>query len=92
MKKRIISILLACTMVVSMAACNKNSGDESKTSGDSGSVQKSTEASKSGDNSSQSSSSELENGRFDETRQITVEIYDRANDGGSDPENNIYTE
>ena len=92
MKKRIISILLACTMVVSMAACNKNSGDESKTSGNSGSVQKSTEASKSGGSSTQSGSSELENGRFAETRQITVEIYDRGNDGGSDPENNIYTE
>ena len=37
-------------------------------------------------------SSELVNGKFKETKKITVEIYDRGNDGGSDPENNKFTE
>ncbi|MDR0929003.1 MAG: extracellular solute-binding protein [Oscillospiraceae bacterium] len=37
-------------------------------------------------------SSELVDGKFTETRQITVEIYDRNNDGGTDPENNVWTD
>lgn len=35
--------------------------------------------------------SELVNGKFAQTRKITVEVYDRANDGGSKPEDNFYT-
>ena len=31
-------------------------------------------------------------GKFTETRHITVEIYNRNNDGGSDPTNNVWTE
>jgi putative aldouronate transport system substrate-binding protein len=34
----------------------------------------------------------LVNGKFKETKSITVEVYDRANDGGSKPEDNFYTE
>lgn len=33
-----------------------------------------------------------ENLRFTETRKITVEIYDRGNEGGSKPEDNYYTD
>ncbi len=33
-----------------------------------------------------------ENRRFTETRKITVEVYDRGNDGGSDPTNNVFTD
>ena len=35
---------------------------------------------------------ELVDGKFTTTRHITVEVYDRGNDGGSDPTNNMYTE
>lgn len=34
----------------------------------------------------------LVNGKFAETKKITVEIYDRSNDGGSKPEDNFYTD
>ena len=37
------------------------------------------------------SAEELTDGKFAETREITVEIYDRGNDGGSNPEDNDYT-
>ncbi len=82
MKKKVISILLAAAMVMSMAACGGKAADMS------------AEEKKQGTEESQGSieSKELENGRFTETRQIVVEIYDRGNDGGSDPENNMYTE
>ncbi len=35
-------------------------------------------------------SSEIVDGRFTTTRKITVEVYDRANDGGTKPEDNFY--
>lgn len=36
-------------------------------------------------------SNELVNGKFTTTRNIVVEIFDRSNDGGSNPEDNFYT-
>ena len=87
MKKKIVSILLACTMAVTLAAC----GDEAATTqpSDNGTTQ-STENKETEKNDAPTS--ELVDGKFAETRQITVEVYDRGNDGGSDPENNMYTE
>ena len=38
------------------------------------------------------SAEELTDGKFAETRHITVEIYNRNNDGGTDPTNNVYTD
>lgn len=35
---------------------------------------------------------EIVDGKFTTTRHITVEVYDRGNDGGSDPTNNMYTD
>lgn len=35
---------------------------------------------------------ELVDGKFVETKHITVEIFDRANDGGSPPEDNVFTD
>ena len=35
---------------------------------------------------------EIVDGRFVETRQITVEVYDRGNDGGTTPEDNMYAD
>lgn len=86
MKKKVISILLAAAMVMSMAACGEKEAD-APTEG------KRTESEVTqGSTEETAESKELENGRFTETRQIVVEIYDRGNDGGSDPENNMYTE
>ncbi len=39
-----------------------------------------------------SAGDELVDGKFAETRHITVEVYDRNNDGGTDPTNNMYTD
>ena len=95
MKKKILSILLACTMVMSLTACggNGNSGSDSKAA--ESKEESAAKTDDSGDASSEevaASSGELVDGKFAETRKITVEIYDRGNDGGSDPENNLYTE
>ena len=45
-----------------------------------------------GAESASSADSELVDGKFKETKHITVEVYDRGNDGGSDPTNNVYTD
>src|SRR5690554_5072126 len=37
------------------------------------------------------SAEEIRNGKFLKTRQITVEVFDRSNPGGSKPEDNFYT-
>lgn len=86
MKKKVISILLAAAMVMSMAACGEKAADMSAEG-----KKQETQVTQ-GSTEGGIESRELENGRFAETRQIVVEIYDRGNDGGSDPENNMYTE
>ncbi len=42
--------------------------------------------------SADSSSTEVVDGKFAETKHITVEVYDRDNDGGTDPATNMYAE
>ena len=84
MKKKLISLLLATTMCISLVACGNttNTAGEATTT-DAVAVAPETEA---------AVASELVDGKFPDTRKITVEIYDRGNDGGSDPTNNMYTE
>ena len=69
MKKRILSVLLACCMCFSLAACGSGKG-ENAAGADAG----------------------MKDGKFTETVKISVEVYDRGNDGGSDPTNNMYTD
>ena len=92
MKKKIFSIFLACTMALSAVACGGGDGSGSQTSGTTGDqTQQTSETQETGGSEAQSSG-ELVDGKFAETRKIVVEIYDRGNDGGSDPTNNVYTE
>lgn len=84
MKKKLISLLLATTMCISLVAC----GNTTKTDGKA----TTTEAVAEAPETEAAVASELVDGKFPDTRKITVEIYDRGNDGGSDPTNNMYTE
>ena len=101
MKNRVLSLLLTGTMVVSLAACdggNGNGGGQTGGGNEGGGnpepTQEVTQQTFEGDHNEieGGSSSELTDGKFAETRHITVEIYDRGNDGGSDPTNNMYTD
>ncbi|CBK73864.1 ABC-type sugar transport system, periplasmic component [Butyrivibrio fibrisolvens 16/4] len=78
MKRKIVAFVLACTMGLSMVACGSSSDSASKSSDTS--------------SSESTGASELVDGKFAETKHITVEVYDRGNDGGTDPTNNMYTE
>lgn len=87
MKKKVLSILLAGAMVMSMAACGGDSGTDQSPAASGGSSAAGSSAADAGN-----ASGELVDGKFAETRTITVEVYNRENDGGSDPTNNMYTE
>ena len=92
MKKKVLSVLLASTMVMSMAACGEQTTEAPAT--DTPATDTTTVAEPADDTATEepAEASELTDGKFAETRHITVEVYDRGNDGGSDPTNNMYTE
>ena len=86
MKKKVLSVLLAAAMMASLAACAAAPAAApapAAPAGDSGEAAVAEAPAE--------EAGELVDGKFAETRTITVEIYDRGNDGGSDPENNDYT-
>lgn len=84
-------MLLVATTVASMTACGSGStstGDSSQKAGSS------TDAGSAGTSAAVASADpngELTDGKFADTRTITVEVYDRGNDGGSDPTDNAWT-
>lgn len=86
MKKNFFLVLLTCSMVLAMTACGKGKDNS----------QEKTDTTQTGRTESNGTAnkevSELVDGKFTTTRKITVEVYDRGNDGGSDPENNMYTD
>lgn len=99
MKKKVISILLAGAMMALTACGGNDAGTTPAPSTDSAasSTQDTAPADTgAGDaadaGTADAAAGELVDGKFAETRHITVEIYDRGNDGGSDPTNNMYTE
>jgi putative aldouronate transport system substrate-binding protein len=96
----ILTVILAS--VLALAGCSKGKSDSSSTP--SGSTSNTTNAggSDAGNTGSEGSGSGRdprlekwgldENLRFKETRKITVEVYDRGNDGGTPPESNFYAQ
>ncbi len=93
MKKKVLSVLLASAMVLSLAACGSQTATAPAT--DNTAASSDTAAAPAADTAAtetEATASELTDGKFADTRHITVEVYDRGNDGGSDPTNNVYTE
>jgi len=90
MKKRVLSVILSCAMVLSMAACGSSTGTADDTAAAPAAT--TTESSDSVTTETAAAVSELVDGKFADTRHITVEVYDRGNDGGTDPTNNMYTD
>ena len=91
MKKKVLSVLLTSAMVMSMAACGETT-TEAPATPDAGTTDTTVQSEPAVDTTEPAEVSGLTDGKFAETRHITVEIYDRGNDGGSDPTNNMYTE
>ena len=96
MRKKALSMLLAGAMCLSVAGCGGNSGatTQGSTQAAGGDTQAETTEAAGGDTTeapAEGGSDELVDGKFTETKHIVVEVYDRGNDGGSDPTNNMYT-
>lgn len=82
--KRVLLILLACLLVTtSLAACGSDGSTAASTAGSSAAVNTAANSSAAG--------SEGLPGRFAEKKTITVEVFDRAVDGGTKAEDNFYT-
>ncbi len=82
--KRFLSILLCIMMIATLAACsNSQNTSTTPTPTASGSTPSGSTPAE--------NNSEIVDGKFVKTRSITVEVYDRGNDGGSKPEDNFYT-
>lgn len=94
MKKKVLSVLLALCMMASLAACGNGSGQTGESGSTGGSQASTPSVSDTSDTSggNNAATGELVDGKFTETRHIVVEVYDRGNDGGSDPTNNMYTD
>ena len=95
MKRKILSLLLACCMTMSLAACGgeetTNQGESN--TGNSGTANSGTTNSGNTDvDQPEVETGDFVDGKFVDARQITVEVYDRGNDGGTDPTNNMYTD
>ena len=83
MKKKFLSLALAGAMALSMVACGGAQDNAPAATTDTGATT---------DTTAPEVASELVDGKFADTRHITVEVYDRSIDGGSDVTNNKYTD
>jgi putative aldouronate transport system substrate-binding protein len=83
--KRTISIGLVCIMLMALlVACVPDSSKNGQTAAEPTKAPAQTQKPQ--------DDAEIVDGKFVKTRKITVEIYDRGNDGGSKPEDNFYTD
>ena len=100
MRKKALSVLLAATVCLQLAGCGggkdatTESGGGDTTAATEAATEVATEAATEGgsEEGGADANGELVDGKFAETRHITVEVYDRGNDGGTDPTNNMYTD
>jgi len=93
----ILTLILALVLVFTACTSNNNSSSTGQTQ--SGTSSGSNSGSGGGSSGGGDSVSDVlekygldANLRFKETRKITVEVYDRGNDGGTPPEDNFYTD
>lgn len=88
-RKVIVIFTLILALVVTGCTSGNNNNDNTGPSNSSQSNDGSSTTATEGSLAERGLDSDL---RFTETRKITVEIYDRGNTGGTDPEDNFYTD
>ncbi len=96
MKKRVYALLLTAAMAVSLAACGSTSSTSSTSSSSSSSSSSSTttktETKTETTNADGPDARGMKDGKFVDTRHISVELYDRSVDGGTDAGDNAWTQ
>lgn len=95
--KRLTSLLLAIGLCLSLlAGCNSNDKNNTSTNtdapGESAKSVSGAAADASGTATTNNVDAEIVDGRFVKKRKITVEVYDRSNDGGTPPDTNVFAE
>ena len=93
MKKKLLSILLICMLIVSVfGGCGKKDGADAKDPG-TNTTKAPTKAADKADDSKPDVEDEEPVVELPEYSEITVEVFDRGTDGGkTDPTNNYYTD
>ncbi len=97
MKKKVLAVILAAAMTLSLAACG---GSEPAATTSSASTDTTTAASTDASADTAADTTEvagpdadgMQDGKFVETRHITVEVYDRENDGETPVDSNYWAE
>lgn len=82
-------MLISVLLITSLSACGNKGGSSKQT--DTTPKTNNTGGETTPTESASTDNAEIVDGKFVETRKITVEIFDRGNDGGSKPEDNFYT-
>ncbi len=91
MKKKVLAVILAATMTLSLAACGGSDASASAAASSEATVSESTEASETSEEVAEGPDEEgMQDGKFLETRHISVEVYDR--DGNTPAEDNYWTD
>jgi len=91
MKKKIFAAVLAAAMVLSLAACGGDTTSASASNPAPAASTDSTVASTDDVDPNTPDARGMVNGKFAETRHISVELYDRNVDGGTEAGNNAWT-
>ncbi|MBO4389384.1 MAG: extracellular solute-binding protein [Lachnospiraceae bacterium] len=87
MRKKALALLLVAACATQLVACSGGG------TGDTGSTnQNKPDPGKTNQTEDANGGSELVDGKFKETKKITVEVYNRNNDGGTDPKTNMYAQ
>ena len=91
MKRRYFLLLVSFMLIMSITACSGivNTAPPDTSSGAKTETESTAADAETADKEKSAESSTI---RFAETKSITVEVYDRGNDGGSKPEDNFYTD
>lgn len=96
--KKVVSLFLTAGLMLSAAACNNTpSGTTAATTAAPATAAATTKSNETTPVLTNAPApvveeSELDGVKFRETRHIKVEVYDRGNDGGTDPTDNMYTD
>ena len=100
MKKKVLSLMLAASMVFGLAACGSSDTQSAaepaaEPAAESAATEETTAAEPAAADTTEAAGPDergMQDGKFVDTRHITVELYDRNVDGGTEAGNNAWTQ
>ena len=96
MKKKVLSLMLAASMVFGLAACgSSDTQPAAEPAAEPAATEETTAAEPAAADTTEAAGPDergMQDGKFVDTRHITVELYDRNVDGGTEAGNNAWTQ